>query len=275
MRHALPLLVAGTLSAGALVSWLPSVSAAPSVRPGADVGARLRSGDPTALVAVLDEVRATGKDARAAAPAVVELLERGSVPSVQLAALSALEELEHEPAGPVLASYARHRDVKIRRSAVRALGRTRSPSSEASLRRSLGDPDADVRASAALGLGQVGSDRALPDLGLALDHGVAEAAVSLGRLCRGDACAALGDLLGKQPFDVATSAIEPALFRPATEVPDPVKIALVERVRGLKTQGAARWLSDVEARAKDVKGVTPKVRAALKEAATALQGATR
>lgn len=277
MRLVLPPRAAGVLTAGAVITALSAVFAAPPPdrSRATELTTRLRSGDPTAVVAALADVRAAGKDARAAAPAVVELLEQGSTPSVQLAAVSALEELEVDTAGPVLASYARHRDVKVRRGAVRALGRTRSAASEPALRRALGDADADVRASAALGLGQVGSEASTSDLGLALDHGVAEAAVSLGRLCRGDGCAKLGDLLGKQPFDVATSAIEPALFRPANEVPDAPKLALIERVRALKTIGAAKWLADVEERAKDVKTVGPKVRAALKDAVAALQGATR
>ena len=106
---------------------------------------------------------------------------------------------------------------------MRALGRTQGPAAVPALRAALSDPDSRVRATAATGLAALKAKVAVPDLFLALDHRVFEAAVSIGQLCDPTECDSFLTRLGKVPFDVMTTGIDPILFRPSAEISDDFK----------------------------------------------------
>jgi hypothetical protein len=152
------------------------------------------------------------------------------------------------PASAAIAAYLHHRSVELRRAAAKALVHTKGPAAARGLRAALGDQDAMVRGTAATGLGALKAKDAVPDLFVALDHRVNEAAASIGQLCNPDECDALAARMGKLPFDVVTSGLDPILFRPATEVSDDTKVKLVGRIRELGTGEANKFLRDVQKR---------------------------
>lgn len=259
-----------------------SVSAQPAKAPAAkpagkvDVGPavqKLKSGDEAQIRAGLDDLRIAGSGASGAAPAVAELLARGLSEPLAQQAIDTLGDLESPEGSAVLAQYAAHRTVAIRRSAVKALTRTKGPAAAAALRKALGDADAQVRGNAASGLGALKAKDAVPDLFAALDHKVNEAAASIGQLCNAEQCDQLAGKLGKLPFDVVTGGLEPVLFRPASDISDDAKIKLIGRLRELGTGEANRFLKDVEKRLP--KEASPRVRQAVEQAVKATTGGSQ
>ena len=114
----------------------------------ADIGPsvqKLKSGEEGQVRAALDELRIAGPGAASAAPAVAEALARGLNEPLTRQAIDTLADLESEGGSAILAQYATHRTVAIRRSAVLALTRTKGPAAVPALRRALGDADAQVR----------------------------------------------------------------------------------------------------------------------------------
>lgn len=231
---------------------------------------KLKSGDEGQMRAALDDLRIAATSAAAAVPAVVDVLSRGLSEPLTVQAIETLADLESPEASTILSQYARHRTVAIRRAAVKALTRTKGPSAPSALRHALGDADAQVRGNAAAGLGALKAKDAVPDLFRALDHKVDEAAASIGQLCNAEQCAELASKLGKLPFDVVTSGLEPVLFRPASAVSDDTKIKVVGRLRELGTFEANRFLQEVEKRLP--KEMSPRIKQAVEQAVKATSG---
>lgn len=234
---------------------------------------KLRSGDEGQIRAALDDLRIAGSGAAPAALAVAELLSKGLTEPLTHQAIDTLGDLESPEGSAVLAQYATHRNVVLRRAAVKALTRTRGPSAASALRRALADSDAQVRGNAASGLGGMKGKDAVADLFVALDHKVTEAAASLGQLCDPEQCEQLAGKLGKLPFEVVTSGLEQVLFRPANDLSDDAKIKVLERLRELGTGEAHRFLRDVESRLP--KEASARLRQALAQAVKATAGGSQ
>jgi hypothetical protein len=156
---------------------------------------------------------------------------------------------------------------------VRALTRTKGAGAAQALRRALGDSDAQIRGNAAAGLGSLDARGAVPDLFAALDHRVNEAAASIGMLCDAQQCLELAGRIGKLPFDVVTSGLEPMLSRPSAQLADDVKLKVLERVRSLNTAEANRFLRDVQAHLP--KDASPRLEQAVDDAVRATVGGSR
>jgi HEAT repeat protein len=201
----------------------------------------LESGDEGRALAALSTIGESGDPT--GAPLVEQLLSRGASAPVLSRALETLGILGQPSSGAALAPYAQHRAPDLRRAALRALIATKSPLAGDVLRKALRGNDASQRAIAARGLGQLGVRAAVPDLFSVLPKDVAEAAQSLGQLCVGAECEKLTELLGKLRFDVMESAIVPLLLRPSADVPDDLKLRLVERLRRMATQPANQLLA--------------------------------
>jgi HEAT repeat protein len=137
--------------------------------------------------------------------------------------------------------------VKVRRAAAKALARTKGAAAAAALRKALSDSDPVVRGTAASSLGALKAKDAVPDLFIALDHKVNEAAASIGQLCNPDQCDQLAAKLGKLPFDVVSQALDQILFRTA-DMSEDAKIKVVGRIRELGTIEANKFLRDVQKR---------------------------
>jgi HEAT repeat protein len=210
--------------------------------------AKLKSSDAGDIRAGLDDARVFGKGALAAAPLIVDLLEKGLPYPLTVAAIDTLGDIESEASSATVSWYVRHRSVEVRRSAVKALVHTKGAPAAHALRVALSDEDARVRGFAAIGLGSLGAKEAVADLFTALDHKVNEAAVSIGQLCAPSECEVLEERLGRVPFDIVSSGLDQILFRPPGEVSDDAKAKLIGRVRELGTGEANRFLRDVLAR---------------------------
>jgi HEAT repeat protein len=200
----------------------------------------LESGDEAQALAALSTIG--GSADPAGAPLVEQLLGRGASVPVLSRAIETLGILAQPSSGAALAPYAQHRTPELRRAALRALIASRSPLAGDVLRKALRGSDAGQRAIAARGLGELGVRAAVPDLFSVLPKDVAEAAQSLGQLCVGAECEKLTDLLGKLRFEVMESAIVPLLLRPQADVPDELKLKVIERLRRLATAPANQLL---------------------------------
>lgn len=213
-----------------------------------DLGKRLRSDDPAEIGAALDEVRVAGVAASHLAGDVASILDRGVSSALTESALETLADLETESVASSVAPYASHRDVKVRRLALVTLTRCKGPIAVRTLRQRLSDSDPMVRGAAAAGLGSMKAKDAMPDLFVALDHKIGEAAASIGQLCNPKECDDFATRLGRQPFDVMTGGFDQILFRPTVEVSDDAKLKVIGRVRELGTADANKFLRDVQKR---------------------------
>jgi hypothetical protein len=254
-------LVALAASGGAQARPGPKPAAPASPTLSAGVAQRLSSGDEAQIKSALDEARLSGKGAVKLVPGIVKDLSAGLPYGLAQAAIETLGDVaqdagdapgarraEFDAASEAIAVYLRHRSVTLRRAAAKALVQTKGAAAVKGLRAALSDEDAQVRGVAATGLGALKAKDAVGDLFVALDHRIQEAAASIGQLCNPDECEALVTRMGKIPFDVLTSGLDPILFRPATEVSDDAKVKLVTRVRELGTGEANRFLRDVQKR---------------------------
>lgn len=234
---------------------------------------KLESGDEAQIRSALDEVRIAGPGGAAAAPAIAKALSRGLTFALAMQAVETLGEVESDAGSPVLAQYASHRDPKLRRAAVKALTRTKGAPAAPALRHALSDIDAVVRGTAASGLGVLKAKDAVPDLFLALDHHVNEAAASIGMLCNPQQCEQLAGTLGKFPFDVVTGGLDQVLFRPTAEISDDAKIKVIGRIRELGTIEANKFLRDVQKRWTE--GSSKRVRQSIDQAVLATSGGAK
>lgn len=232
--------------------------------------AKLKTGDEAQIKDALDEARLAGPGGAAAAPAVAEVLTVGlSLPLTQ-SAIETLGDLESDTGSAVLAKYASHRNAKLRRAAVKALTRTKGAPAAPALKHSLSDSDAVVRGTAASGLGSLKARDAVPELFVALDHRVNEAAASIGQLCTMDQCEQLAAKLGKLPFDVVTGGLDQVLFRPAADINDDAKVKIIGRIREQGTMEGNKFLKDVQKRWPA--GWSARVRQAIDQAVMATAG---
>lgn len=239
----------------------------------AGITQKLKSGDEGQIRAALDELRIAATGGAGAAPAVVEALSKGLNEQLTHQAIDTLGDLESPEGSAILSQYANHRSVALRRAAVKALTRTKGPAAAPALRRALGDADAQVRGNAAAGLGAMKAKDAVPDLFVALDHKVNEAAASIGQLCNAEQCDSLASKLGKLPFDVVTGGLDQVLFRPQADVSDDTKIKVLGRLRELGTGEANRFLKDVEKRLP--KETSPRIKQAVEQAVKATTGGSQ
>ena len=272
------LLVAGL--AGALVALVahpadaqkptekrPAAPAQVDVKP---IVAKLKSGDEGQIREALDAARLAGPSGAAAAPAVAEALARGLSLALSQSAIEKLGDLESDAGASALAQYTTHRNAKLRRAAVKSITRTKGGAAAPALKRALSDADPVVRGTAASGLGSLKAKDAVPELFVALDHRVNEAAASIGQLCNPEQCEQLAGKLGKLPFDVVTGGLDQVLFRPTADVSDEAKLKIVGRIREQGTSEGNKFLREVQKRWPS--GTSPRVRQAIDQAVMATAG---
>jgi hypothetical protein len=119
-------------------------------------------------------------------------------------------------------------------------------------------------------LGALRAKDAVPDLFVALDHKVNEAAASIGQLCNPEQCEQLAGKLGKLSFDVVASGLDQVLFRPTAEVTDDEKIKVLGHLREMGTQDANKFLKDTQSRLS--KQTSARIKQALEQAVKATAG---
>jgi HEAT repeat protein len=200
----------------------------------------LESGDEAKELEALEIIASSGDPS--GAPLVEAVLTRGTSATALARAIDTLGVLAQPSSGAALAPYAQHRSPELRRAALRALIATKSPLAGDVLRRALHGNDPGQRSIAARGLGELDVRAAVPELFSVLPKDVAEAAQALGQLCVGAECERFMGLLGMLRFEVMESGIVPILLRPRADVPDELKLKLIERLRRMATQPAHQLL---------------------------------
>ena len=209
---------------------------------------KIKSGDATQIKAGLDDVRLAGQQGAPAAPAIAEVLAKGLSLDLTISAIETLGDTESEQGSAAIAAYTTHRNVKVRRAAIKSLTRTKGAPAAAAFKKALGDGDAVVRGTAASGLGAIKSKDAVPDLFMALDHRINEAAASIGQLCNADECDKLAGKLGSVSFEIITGGLDQVLFRQPKDVSDDTKVKIVGKLRELGTIESNKFLKDVQKR---------------------------
>jgi hypothetical protein len=222
-------------------------------------------------VAALKTIGEAGGDE--GAPLVAEVLQRGGTETILEEALKTAAKLKSPSLSPSIAPYVQHRTEEIRRGAARALVKTKGTAAVEALSKALRSPDGTVRGTAATGLGELGAREALKDLFTAFDHGVAEAAASIGQLCAPPECEKFAERTGRVTFDVMQTGFDQILFRPPSEIPDEDKLKLVGRMRELGTVEVGKYLADVGERWP--KDWSKKVKQAIDSAAHAAAGGAK
>jgi HEAT repeat protein len=243
---------------------------APAATPKLDL-ARLKraleTGDEAQKVAALVELAAAPKSqAPAAALLVNDVLSRGASVPVLEKALDAEQRLAQASSSAVVVPYVRHRNPALRRAATRALAATGGPVAVKALRELLHGSDPALRRDAASALAGLKAAEAVDDLFAVLGKDVPEAAAAVGQLCKPSDCKKLVELIGKLPFDVMQTGLEPLLLRPDSEIPEAFKLDLLERLRKLQTKEVSVFLQTVLARFP--KDGNVRVKAGLEAAAT-------
>jgi HEAT repeat protein len=249
VRNPFPLIIGAALLVGSAAAAAPKAGPPSAQKPAApprtklDLSAlqkALESGDEAKAVAALETIASSGDPA--GATLVELLLSRGASVTVASRAIETLGILRQPSSGAALAPYAQHRTPELRRAALRALIATKSPLAGDVLRKALHGSDPSQRAIAARGLGELGVRAVVLELFRVLPKDVAEAAQSIGMLCTGQECEKFMELLGKLRFEVMESGIVPLLLRAQTDVPDELKLKLIERLRRMATKPANELL---------------------------------
>jgi hypothetical protein len=220
----------------------------------------LESGDEDRALAALEEIEQAGGNA-GGAPLVEGVLSRGASSKLLLRAIAVAGSLGKESSSAALAPYVKHRAADVRHAAAVSLTRTKGKVAVQALRDALRGSDGALRGTAADGLGSLGAKEAVPDLFVVLPKEVPEAAGAIGTLCTGDECKKFLDFLGKLPFDTMQSGFLPILLRTGSDVPDNLKLDLIERLRRMATPKTNEVLGT--ALATYPAGGSPKVKAAL------------
>jgi len=247
-----PWILAATLG---LVAAAPVSSAEAQPKPGAaaaldleELKEELESGVTRRVRDALEDVYEAGDAGKPAAPLVDELLRRGASAPLVLQALGVVQKLSVPASSAAAAPYLRHRSADVRYAAVLALGSTGGPRAVRALRFGLRSQDPQVRRGCATALGELDAPEAVADLLAALQHGIGEAAISVGKLCQPPDCGKFTELLGKQSFRLMTAGFDGILFRPKAKLKDEVKLALVARLRSEASPEVARYLKGVAQR---------------------------
>jgi HEAT repeat protein len=237
---------------GAVLTWSGATPAsaqrrprpapsAPAVDPAlAELVTKLESRDTDAIQEALEGLGLHGT-ADVVAP-IAARIRRGLPPDLLELAVDTLAVTGREEAGPVLAALTTHRRPAIRIKAVQGVAALKPRGAEQNLAAALGDADAQVRAAAAIGLGQLGARSSVDRLFLALEHNVLEASTSIGQLASPAEVTRLLGYLGRLGFDVLTPALNEILAR--ADVPERAKLDVVARLAELATSGAKIFLQD-------------------------------
>jgi HEAT repeat protein len=178
----------------------------------------------------------------AAVPPLLRRIRRGLPPDLLELSIMTLTALGQKDAGPMLFELAMHRRPLIRTRAVEAIASINPPGAESALVAALSDSDAQVRAAAATGLGEVGTKASLDTLFHALDRGVMEAATAIGKVIPADQVDRLLGYLDQIPFRSLSPAFDQVLSR--EDVSEKAKLKVIAGLQDLATSEIKGYLVD-------------------------------
>ena len=171
---------------------------------------------------------------------LAERIRRGLPAPLLDLAIETLGLTGRREAGPILFELARHRRATARQRALEALVSCRPRGASRALVQALSDADPRVRATAALGLGQLEAADAVDPLFHAFDRGVNEASTSLGQLVDADGVERLLGFLGQRPLNSLTPALDEVLAR--DDMATNVKLEVDGRLAELATPEVRTYL---------------------------------
>jgi HEAT repeat protein len=200
--------------------------------------------DEATLLGALTEASLHPAAWREQVPAIERLVTRGAPPAVTRAAIAALGAIGRPSSSAALRPYLRHRDAELHEAAARALARTGGADAIDALREGLRSPFSAARGLSAVGLGELGAASAVPELFLALDKGVAEAATAIGALCSPAECSQLIDKLGPRTLPVIMGGLDAVFFR-ARPLSDDALVAVIAQLRAIGALDVDRYLASV------------------------------
>ncbi len=181
-------------------------------------------------------------DKPAVIPHLAELLRSGQPNAITNRALEALAGLAHPSAIDVLTEFTHHRRAGARLLAYKALAAIDDPRIPALLEQGLHDSDRNVRATTALALGNIGARHSLDVLFQAFEHGVVEAAISIGKLGDKHAVDRFTGYLGSRPLSIMLSGYEQFLKR--DDIPVETKTDIVARLGEVSGPMVRSFLED-------------------------------
>jgi HEAT repeat protein len=203
--------------------------------------------------AVLEHIRAAGLGNPAAgARSVAQALLVGLDPETAAQALDTLAALARPEGSVAVLRFLEHRRPSLRRHAIVAAQAIATRPMARALEDRLGDPDATVRADAAMALAEVGDARSLPRLWSALDRdltatlhpesGLAHGCVvALARRGGADDVARLVGYLRRAPFAAMADGLRAALAR--RDLDDALKMRVVRAMADLSTPEVQAFLN--------------------------------
>lgn len=201
-------------------------------------------------------------------PLVEDRVRAGLPPGLLDVAMDTIQLLSDPAAEPILRTLSRHRRAAVRKRALEVLSQLKLASAEKALIAGLRDPDNDVRAAAATGLGEMGAHGSFDELLQAQQRGVPGSPVALGRVARGEQVDRLTARIGEVPLEVVGPVCEAVFAR--TDLPEADKLKIAEKLTELQSD-EARALRDALL-AKLPSGASQRLRRAL--ASEAAKGTT-
>lgn len=200
---------------------------------------------------------------KAALDVLMARVRRGLPRDLLLTAIFTVGAIGDHAAGPLLIDLTRHRSPEVRARAIEMLAALQPPDAAAALMQALADPDPDVRAIAAIGLGDMGASEALDKLFQAQDRGVTEASVAIGKVVSARDVPRLLEYLGRMPLRALAPALRAIITR--ANVDENARLQVVSRLSELATPEVKAFLKEVL----DVHGTTlpARLRTALSTAA--------
>lgn len=175
------------------------------------IASKLASNSEKAVFAAIDELGTICHPL--AVEKLTALIREGQPDAVTDYVLETLGKTGSSHAVEVLKQFTNHRRADARRIAYRALAAIRSSSTIQLLSQGLRDTNAEVRATTALLLGEVGSPQQLDILFWAFSRGVPEAAVAIGQLGDTASIERFTEYLEKKPLPIMLSGYEQFLLR--------------------------------------------------------------
>lgn len=175
--------------------------------------------------------------------ALAARIRRGLPRELLLTAIFTVGAMGNPEAAPLLVELTTHRSADVRARAIEMIAALNAPGAAGALIAALSDPDPQVRAVAAIGLGDLGASEALDKLFQAQDRGVTEASVAIGKVVKAGDVPRLLSYLGQMPFRALTPALKAILAR--ANVEEAARMQVVARLTEMATPEVKSFFKDL------------------------------
>jgi hypothetical protein len=175
--------------------------------------------------------------------ALIARVRRGLPRDLLLTAIFTMGAMANPDANALLIELTTHRSADIRARSVEMIAALNAPGAAGALMAALSDPDPQVRAVAAIGLGDMGAGEALDKLFQAQDRGVTEASVAIGKVVKAGDIPRLLGYLGQMPFRALTPALKAIIGR--ADVDEAARMQVVARLTELATPEVKSFFKDI------------------------------